>query len=433
MYLHIPIMLETANNVEHKVDFVVHIHEPKMNSAVWKFCAENGVMLNACQSFFGVVMKSLHKIWSTRENTLLEHQDIVDKFRSGEKVTDPRPPQNVHYESYIGKDRHDEAFRNEVEQVKVLYKDVLNLNILNAIEEDANDLEKNWRILYAMLQNRRSLFNETEAIVPFKRVCFIHSTSFYFENNNILAELLDEVVSSGLIDELQALWVINHGEPIPDSLKAQYPYHDVIFWIEYSRSTSRFELQLMHRVVHVLAHDYPSVDIQVLYLHTKGVSYISDKPSIRDWRKMMTYFMVTRHRTCEHLLASGVVDTIGVNFQYMLFPHYWGNFYWASASYLTTLPVIAHGSSKYYAENWLLSNPRARPYCLHHQAKHFPDTVNYTENLYPPSFYVRDKIEDAYQPSLHLVVEEDKEETIRLTTRHEVYVPISTSPDAKEE
>jgi hypothetical protein len=395
--------LNTRNQELVRSDFIMHVGEPKVNSAVWKFCAHHGVMMDECDKLLSLVMKSLRDIRMS-EGVRPEHGHILELLRSGESSSQNRPPENLYFESYIGKDRHEEAFRNEIEQVKVLYKDVIDIGeIFDRSKTDSFELESSWTTIYAKLESRKRLSFEESLC---ERIAFIHSASFKFEGNKILAELLDSLSSSGLLEHLQEVWVVNHGVPISSDFKARYPEN--LSWIEHSNFTGNFEiptLQLLHRTARVLSNDYPSRNTHVLYMHTKGVSYIEDKPSIRDWRRMMIYFLVRRHEISFHLLNSGIIDTVGVNFQYALYPHYWGNYFWATTQYLSILPVIAHGSSKYYAEHWLLSSPGARPYCLHNQAKNFPGVLNYTELLYPSYLYENERISDGYQPSLTVMLD----------------------------
>jgi hypothetical protein len=55
----------------------------------------------------------------------------------------------------------------------------------------------------------------------------------------------------------------------------------------------------------------PEQDIQILYLHTKGVSYRERHVAVEDWTRMMLYFLIEEHRRCFHLLASGDFDAVG--------------------------------------------------------------------------------------------------------------------------
>lgn len=78
----------------------------------------------------------------------------------------------------------------------------------------------------------------------------------------------------------------------------------------------------------------------VLYLHVKGVTH--QNPSVDDWLEYMLHFNVIQWKTAVGKLTEGY-DTCGVNwwghFQY---PHYSGNFWWATSDYLKRLPILTN-------------------------------------------------------------------------------------------
>ena len=74
-----------------------------------------------------------------------------------------------------------------------------------------------------------------------------------------------------------------------------------------------------------------------LYLHHKGVTH--ETPAVDDWLDYMLYFNVYNWRESVKQLTNGY-DTCGVNWwgQYH-YPHYSGNFWWATSDYLKRLPA----------------------------------------------------------------------------------------------
>ena len=101
----------------------------------------------------------------------------------------------------------------------------------------------------------------------------------------------------------------------------------------------------------------------VYYMHTKGLSR-SSKP-VDDWRIVMEYFTIGHHRLCTDLLDAGA-DMVGIN----LFPgpviHYSGNFWWAKASYIATLPeIVISKYNRMAAEFWPVSG-QGQFECLHY-------------------------------------------------------------------
>lgn len=109
-------------------------------------------------------------------------------------------------------------------------------------------------------------------------------------------------------------------------------------------------------------------DFDVLYLHTKGVSYQPKNPNVEDWIAYMLYFLVERHETCLNLLKDN--DAVGVNLRMsstcgtMPHPlHYSGNFWWSSSRHIKRL-TPSEVRSKYPPETWITSYNGGRYICL---------------------------------------------------------------------
>ena len=110
------------------------------------------------------------------------------------------------------------------------------------------------------------------------------------------------------------------------------------------------------------------VRVQVLYIHTKGVSYQVRHPPIDDWTNMMIYFLVERHRRAFHLLSSGEFQAAGSNHVRTNGQEFFsGNMWWATATFLAQLAPLGWTEWKYGGENWLLSDKTisCRVYELH--------------------------------------------------------------------
>lgn len=87
-------------------------------------------------------------------------------------------------------------------------------------------------------------------------------------------------------------------------------------------------------------------DVAVLYLHPKGISQVQRNntwvpvPQIQDWRNFMEYWVIERWQECVQKLETN--DAVGVNFRTWPWPHFSGNMWWATASYIKKLPVQLH-------------------------------------------------------------------------------------------
>lgn len=107
------------------------------------------------------------------------------------------------------------------------------------------------------------------------------------------------------------------------------------------------------------AHDHP--DDLFLYCHTKGAYHQSVSNTL--WRQAMTARLVTDWHECVDLLREH--DAVGCHWldggtredPYMIFA---GNFWWATGSYLATLPEPVAWHDRYEAERWVgRGQPRA--------------------------------------------------------------------------
>jgi len=76
-------------------------------------------------------------------------------------------------------------------------------------------------------------------------------------------------------------------------------------------------------------------DYKLLYIHTKGVGK-SINLCIEDWIYYMLYFLIEQHGLALKELETH--NSVGVDLRDLPTLHYSGNFWWANASYIITLP-----------------------------------------------------------------------------------------------
>jgi hypothetical protein len=116
---------------------------------------------------------------------------------------------------------------------------------------------------------------------------------------------------------------------------------------------------------------------EILYLHTKGITNNTD--NIKDWTSMMLYFLVDKSDQCIEYLKE--YDAVGCNLiTDTKTPHFSGNFWWSTSSYIKTLPYL-HTTIKHYAEWWLLRNHTCKYKCIHNS------NINHYQNTYPSTLY----------------------------------------------
>ncbi len=188
--------------------------------------------------------------------------------------------------------------------------------------------------------------------LPIGSVGFIHS---YTRNGDYstLEELLDSIHTSGLLLRLDRLYIINVGaeialgDAVPD---ATGPIR-LINRTPDAEPGERLTLELVHN----FAAFHPEANI--LYLHTKGASHSQRTVAVEDWRALMVHVVVERFADCLVGLANN--DAVGCELQRLPHPHFSGNFWWARASYLRSLPLVP-AADRHDAEWWVLSGNEPR-------------------------------------------------------------------------
>lgn len=190
-----------------------------------------------------------------------------------------------------------------------------------------------------------------------KNVCFIHSTMYHIWKDEVLLYLLRAIVESGLINQLSMIYINNIGDPLDPAKYKEI--HESIIVQNFSTSLDLFE-NCTIKSLHQYAKIHP--DTNILYMHTKGISYEKNNPfvvGIFSWMRYMMYCLIHHHTSCLSLLE--FYDTVGTNFRPFQESntnpdHYSGNFWWARSDYVSKLPVH-HLKDKYHAEFWLLDDP----------------------------------------------------------------------------
>jgi hypothetical protein len=119
-------------------------------------------------------------------------------------------------------------------------------------------------------------------------------------------------------------------------------------------------------------------EARLLYVHTKGVSYPQRCQTVEDWIELLLHFVVREHQSC--LTALAHYDTVGCNHLGEPRPHYSGNFWWARAAHVASLPDVPSGD-RHAAEWWILGAPGTRALSL------WDSGVNHYKERYPRDRY----------------------------------------------
>lgn len=226
---------------------------------------------------------------------------------------------------------------------------------------------------------------------------FYHTLFYKDSRHNLLPSARDitidqmaELQSSGLLDAASEIIIgVNGGiesEELANNIlpqKAKLIYHGL--------ENKNENLTIAEIEKWIPGHE----DHFVLYFHCKGGSYVPNHGFTTAWRNCMMKHLIANWKQCVNDLNSGY-DAVGCHWltkqQYptlINIPIFGGNFWWAKASFLDTLPpireasaVTLHGiqshSSRYEAEAWFGNGkqiPKIKDY--HHT---WPDLYRCTDS-----------------------------------------------------
>jgi hypothetical protein len=118
----------------------------------------------------------------------------------------------------------------------------------------------------------------------------------------------------------------------------------------------------LHEVftINTLHEDCKHESMNVLYLHTKGITK-SANVNVKCWVQYMCFFLIDKYKECFELLK--VHDTVGVNLHDDPVLHYSGNFWWATSAHIKNLSPCSR-SSYYSPEFWLTEKRIGKHHCM---------------------------------------------------------------------
>jgi hypothetical protein len=261
--------------------------------------------------------------------------------------------------------------------------------------EQSQDEEQQNREFQFQQPRKNRRYNRIRKSIPLSRLVVIHSCLLPNQYDpRILTLLLDEMIRFGLMKDSSAVIVLHYGEPLSEEFLAKYPD---IFYVFVSEDISFFETPSLRTIqwlsqylMETYFNDSASVYVspsgnyhnqkskkhrnkqfasqstvpQLLYLHTKGISYANLYPQIEEWRNFAMHFMIEQHKANYHILQSGKYDVIGLTYHRnprMLIGNYW----WTRIDYLVNSPlpeIRFEKVNKYSAEKWILRSPYVRLY-----------------------------------------------------------------------
>jgi hypothetical protein len=300
------------------------------------------------------------------------------------------PNKNINPKTYILLNIH-----NLEESIKIIKTSILNneyIKRINIIKQEKNKILNLIMTLKRTIENisQCDLNNEYHLMYHkyiydivhrqeqriLNKICFLHSCSINSNSLNILKQMLRCIFNSGLMQELDYLFIVNLGQPV--TFNIGNTFRDKVIVINHSENVKLFEKPTLNLI---WSFSQFHQNVKILYLHTKGVSYNENPSQINDWRNLMMYFLVEKYDTCLEMLDT--YSNVGNNYKDEPHPHFSGNFWWTTSNYISTLQAIT-SDIRHDCEWWLLNDdPNVSKYTMHND-----DVDHYLED-YPRSLYCK--------------------------------------------
>jgi hypothetical protein len=192
--------------------------------------------------------------------------------------------------------------------------------------------------------------------------------------HDVLEKKLSRIKNSGLYDACDSIFLGVLGTGDVSSFQERYPKVTILFQDPNMGSYERATLLSLHTFCLSSSPKH-----LVLYLHTKGVTRpVGGGLYIEDWVNYMEYFAIDRWQDCVTTLQNH--DACGVNWRSHPHPHFNGNFWWATAKYISTLPGSI--DSDYFAPEFWIGLMGPRVHCFRESGVFCHYTTPYPESYY---------------------------------------------------
>jgi len=161
----------------------------------------------------------------------------------------------------------------------------------------------------------------------------------------IVKNLFDRIRSSGLYDKIDELryGFLGEYDCLKDEIFKDPKFHNIL----YSPQMDLYESVTVNKIYYAAQEE----EFNVLYLHSKGVSYNGEDQRILKWVEYLTYFNIDRHVDCIEQLKEN--DVVGVNIYNYIMLHYSGNFWWTKSSYINKSTQFCYHYTYNAPEYWI--------------------------------------------------------------------------------
>lgn len=221
---------------------------------------------------------------------------------------------------------------------------------------------------------------------------------------SMFAEMLGKMHTSGLLEGADEINLCLNG--VLSNME--------MFLVPLTQSSPK--IRLRHVAGDATKQEWPTVDLIrsdaladnenqhiIGYAHLKGLSRPNTQPNT-DWRYLLSYWTIERWQDSIAQIKEGY-ETVGINWMDRPYPHYSGNFWWASSNYIRRLRKIQDpativpgtlstflpgvrldpGNYRYENEAWIGSGKPNHAVLFMSPAQN--DTDYHYHNSYPESNY----------------------------------------------
>jgi hypothetical protein len=217
-----------------------------------------------------------------------------------------------------------------------------------------------------------------------KIIIAYHTYMYGSDYGTLIDEQLKKMLYAGLFDACDKLYIGVIESP------ARHPLNGVQWLTEYCKHSPKVEIMVYsdnkeeaNTLKWVRDYSLNNPGDYVLYFHTKGIA--RRDTGTESWRRYMEYFTIENWTDCVQKLKEGY-SCCGVEWMWNtpigIYPHFSGNFWWASTDYLSSLNhAFLDAPNRLFREFWIGSNPGVRQFSFHHMGG------NPYTRIYPRSNY----------------------------------------------
>lgn len=192
-----------------------------------------------------------------------------------------------------------------------------------------------------------------------KKYAFYHSA--IMNNYQVINDqVLNDVLESGLLDDLDKLYICSLGSP------------------EYKSKIKSDKIEHITVGTHIREYEFPTLKkvqekaksekCYIMYFSNLGVGH-SNMPTAKSWRDLISHFCVKNYKNCWKDLDEGF-DVSGGEWCDLPLPHYSGTWWWAKSEYINSLMDVYQckekliipklNSVRHRAEMWIGTNPKCK-------------------------------------------------------------------------